>query len=196
MSIFDKLKNNASNKEALYASNGGSAQAGEGTFFVSLTGAEVGKNRDGSGSRVKLTYKVTDVIEGDAGDVGRDICEYISQKSKDDMIEKKATILLDQLLGAGIKEEKLQDEEDVTAWDGLSTMVGYLSSKYLAKPENTDKVKACIRRVKSDKLAENGKPYYNNYFNPIDSASEGKKESKTAEKSPYKSKHATEDEED
>lgn len=163
--MFDKINSVAADKAALYSSNStGSAQAGEGEFVCVLESTEIAANRAKTGQRIRLTYRVVEVLEGDPGDVGRHINEYISDTSKDESLQKKAAILLNEFLTAGVNPAKLQDDEDATYWDALVTMVNY-GTKWLKKEENTDKVRARIHRVVTDKLAENGKPYYNNYFN-------------------------------
>ena len=90
MSAFDKMVAAASNKAALYSSNGtGKKIAGEGTFYTALVNAEVADNRAGTSKRVALTYKVLDVIEGDPTDLGRELTEYISANSNEDIINRK-----------------------------------------------------------------------------------------------------------
>lgn len=191
--MFDKINSVAADKAALYSSNStGTAQAGEGDFICVLDSTEIASNRAKTGQRIRLTYRVVDVLEGDPGDTGRTINEYISDSSKDEILQKKAAILLNELRAAGVNPDKLQDDEDSTYWDALVTMVNY-GTKWLKKEENTDKVRARIHRVQTDKTTENGKPYYNNYFNDdkldeadADDASE-KNEAKSADKAERKS---------
>lgn len=192
MSLFENVKEKAADKAALYSSNGGSAQAGEGEFICTLDSAEIAENRSKTGKRVCLTYKVVSVIEGDPSDAGRTFNEYISDKSTDEMLQKKAAILLAELLEAGVPEAKIQDDDDATYWDAISTMVSYVGTKFLQKDENKSKIRARIKRVASDKTTENGKPYYNNYFNDdridevdVDDASEKEAEKTSTKKSPY-----------
>lgn len=164
MSAFDKMVAAASNKAALYSSNGtGKKIAGEGTFYTALVNAEVADNRAGTSKRVALTYKVLDVIEGDPTDLGRELTEYISATSNEDIINRKCGILYNEALRAGIKAEKLRDEDDEAIFDVLTTVVS-ATKKFIDKEANAEKVKAIVKRVKTDKIAENGKPYYNNYF--------------------------------
>lgn len=195
MSMFDKINTVAADKAALYSSNStGAAQAGEGDFICVLDSTEIASNRAKTGQRIRLTYRVVDVLEGDPGDTGRSINEYISDSSKDEILQKKAAILLNEFLAAGINPAKLQDEDDATYWDALVTMVNY-GTKWLKKEENTDKVRARIHRVETDKTTENGKPYYNNYFNDdkidevdVDDAAEKKETKKGEPQSPFKKK--------
>lgn len=164
MSAFDKMVAAASNKAALYSSNGtGKKIAGEGIFYTALINAEVADNRAGTSKRVALTYKVLDVIEGDPTDLGRELTEYISATSNEDIINRKCGILYNEAIRAGIKAEKLRDEDDEAIFDVLTTVVS-ATKKFIDKEANAEKVKAIVKRVKTDKLAENGKPYYNNYF--------------------------------
>lgn len=163
MSAFDKMVAAASNKAALYSAGTGSKIAGEGTFYATLINAEVADNRAGTSKRVALTYKVLDVIEGDPADIGRELTEYISANSTEDIINRKCGILYNEALRAGIKSEKLQDEDDEEIFDVLTTVTGAVK-KFIDKEANAGKVKAIVKRVKTDKLSENGKPYYNNYF--------------------------------
>lgn len=202
MSAFDKMVAAASNKAALYSAAAGSKIAGEGTFYATLINAEVADNRAGTSKRVALTYKVLDVIEGDPGDVGHELTEYISATSSEDIINRKCGILYNEAIRAGIKSEKLQDEDDEEIFDVLTTVTGAVK-KFIDKEANAGKVKAIVKRVKTDKLSENGKHYYNNYFKddelddyeeshesaPAEKKTEkkAKKEGDTAE-SPYKIK--------
>ena len=163
MSAFEKMAQAAANKAALYSTGSGSKIAGEGTFYATLVKAEVGENRTGTGKRVALTYKVLDVIEGDPADLGRELTEYISEHSSEDIINRKCGILYNEALRANIKKEKLEEESDGSIWDVLVTVQGAVNT-YIGKSANAGKVRAIVKRVKTDKLAENGKPYYNNYF--------------------------------
>lgn len=189
MSLFNDIKQKAADKAALYSSTGNAAQAGAGEFVCYLESAEVSENRKKDAKRVCLTYKVTEVIEGDAGDVGRTFHEYISDKSKDEMLQKKAAILFAELQAAGVPEDKIQDEEDSTYWDAIVTMVSYVGGKFLSKDCNKGKIRAQVKRVATDKLTENGKPYFNNYFNDDKlgeaSADEVPADEKKDAKSPY-----------
>ena len=163
MSAFDKMVAAASNKAALYSAGTGSKIAGEGTFYATLVNAEVADNRAGTSKRVALTYKVLDVIEGDPTDLGRELTEYISANSNEDIINRKCGILYNEAIRAGIKAEKLQDEDDEKIFDVLTTVVA-ATKKFIDKESNAEKVKAIVKRVKTDKMAENGHPYFNNYF--------------------------------
>jgi hypothetical protein len=163
MSAFERMTAAAANKAALYSSGSGSKMAGEGKFFAVLTDAEISSNRANTGKRAALTYKVVDVIEGSPEDAGRELTEYISLSSNEDIINKKCGILYNEALRAGVKAEKMEDDDDVTIADVLSTVVNQVK-KFIEKEGNEGKVKAIVKRVKTDKLAENGKPYFNNYF--------------------------------
>lgn len=163
MSAFDKMVAAAANKATLYSAGTGSKVAGEGTFYATLINAEVADNRAGTSKRVALTYKVLDVIEGDPADVGRELTEYISANSNEDIINRKCAILYSEAIRAGVKAEKLQDEDDEEIFDVLTTVVA-ATKKFIDKEANAEKVKAIVKRVKTDKMAENGKPYFNNYF--------------------------------
>lgn len=163
MSAFEKMAQAAANKAALYSTGAGSKIAGEGTFYATLVKAEVGDSRTGSGKRVALTYKVLDVIEGDPADLGRELTEYISNRSSEDIINRKCGILYNEAIRAGIKEEKLKEDSDESIWDVLVTVQGAVNT-YIGKSANAGKVRSIVKRVKTDKLAENGRPYFNNYF--------------------------------
>ena len=64
------------------------------------------------------------------------------------------------MLDAGVKEEKISDEDDETLWDAIVTAV-QAAGKVINKGVE---VYAAMDRVQTTKLAENGKPYFNNYF--------------------------------
>lgn len=200
MNAFERMTAAAANKAALYSSSNGSKMAGEGKFYATLINADISANRAGTGKRAALTYKVVDVIDGDPSDAGHELTEYISLSSSEDIINKKCGILYNQAIRAGIKSEKLQEDDDETIVDVLSTVIEKVK-KFINKDGNEGKVKAIIKRVKTDKLADNGKPYYNNYFNDdeLDDYEEDHEESskkedskkdagKPAEESPYKIK--------
>jgi hypothetical protein len=163
MSAFDKMVAAASNKAALYSNGTGKKIAGEGTFYAALVSAEVADNRAGTSKRVALTYKVLDVIEGDPADLGRELTEYISANSSEDIIQRKCGILYNEAIRAGIKKEKLEEESDDSIFDVLITVQGAVNT-FIGKSANAGKVRAIVKRVKTDKMAENGRPYFNNYF--------------------------------
>lgn len=201
MSAFDKMVAAAANKAALYSNGTGSKIAGEGVFYATLVKAEVADNRSGTGKRVALTYKVLDVIEGDPADLGRELTEYISANSNEDIINRKCGILYNEAIRAGIKKEKLEEESDESIFDVLVTVQGAVNT-FIGKSANAGKIKALVKRVKTDKMAENGKPYFNNYFQDdklddyesqhedvVDSASEQKPVAEeAAPQSPFKLK--------
>lgn len=197
MSIFANVASKLEDKASLYGGgNGASAQAGAGEFICELISAKVDDNRAKTGKRACLTYKVVNVLEGDPGDAGRTLNEYISDKSKDEILQRKAAIFLAELLAAGVDKSKIEDEEDATYWDLLNTLVAR-ATKFLSKEGNAGKVRARIKRVATDKTTENGKPYFNNYFNDdriddvdVDDSAEkvGKAEKADEPQSPFKGK--------
>ena len=150
------------NRAAALAENSGSGSrmAGPGRFKVKLVGAEIGENRQGTAKRAKLTYEVVAVIKGDEKDVGATISEYISENHNSDSQSKRYTALVNQLLDAGVKEDKISDEDDETLWDAIVTAV-QAAGKVINKGVE---VFAALDHVQTTKLAENGKPYFNNYF--------------------------------
>jgi len=141
-------------------SGSGSRMAGPGRFKVKLVGAEIGENRQGTAKRAKLTYEVVAVVKGDEKDVGATISEYISENHNSDSQARRYTALVNQLLDAGVKEDKISDEDDNTLWDAIMTAV-QAAGKVINKGVE---VYAALDHVQTTKLAENGKPYFNNYF--------------------------------
>lgn len=197
MSIMSKIMKQREDAAKLYESKGGAKITQSGDFKVALKTAKVEKNRAGDADTIKLEYKVLEVMDGDPAEVGTTFTEYISSKSSDDMLADKVAILVDQLLRAGVKPEKLEDEEDETVFDAGRTACN-VASKFVSKHE--DAVVAYVGRRESKKMAENGKPYFNNYW--MDPAKyEGgeapQKEAKKAEapkdSKPGKSPYAAED---
>lgn len=197
MSIMSKIMKQREDAAKLYESKGGAKITQSGDFKVALKTAKVEKNRAGDADTIKLEYKVLEVMDGDPAEVGTTFTEYISSKSSDDMLADKVAILVDQLLRAGVKPEKLEDEEDETVFDAGRTACN-VASKFVSKHE--DAVVAYVGRRESKKMAENGKPYFNNYW--MDPAKyEGgeapQKETKKAEapkeSKPGKSPYAAED---
>jgi len=156
------------NRQSALAENSGSGSrtAGPGRFKAKLVGAEIGENRQGTAKRAKLTYEVVEVIKGNEEDVGATISEYISENHNSDSQAKRYTALVNQLLDAGVKEEKISDEDDETLWDAIVTAV-QAAGKVINKGVE---VFAAMDRVQTTKLAENGKPYFNNYFIELVSA--------------------------
>ena len=156
------------NRQSAFAETNGSGShtAGPGRFKAKLVGAEIGENRQGTAKRAKLTYEVVEVIKGDEEDVGATISEYISENHNSDSQAKRYTALVNQLLDAGVKEEKISDEDDETLWDAIVTAV-QAAGKVINKGVE---VYAAMDRVQTTKLAENGKPYFNNYFIEIGAA--------------------------
>ena len=161
MSIMQKIMKQREDAAKLYTAKGGSKITQEGDFKVALKTAKCEKNRAGDADTLKLEYKVLEVIEGSQDEVGTTFTEYISSKTSDEMLADKIALFVDQLLRAGVKPEKLEDEDDETLFDAGRTAVN-VASKFIAK--NEDVVVAYVGRRASKKLAENGKPYFNNYW--------------------------------
>lgn len=170
------------NRAAALAENSGSGSrmAGPGRFKVKLVGAEIGENRQGTAKRAKLSYEVVAVIKGDEKDVGATISEYISENHNSDSQSKRYTALVNQLLDAGVKEDKISDEDDETLWDAIVTAV-QAAGKVINKGV---KVFAALDHVQTTKLAENGKPYFNNYFVELSAETESAKPAMTEKPNP------------
>lgn len=158
-------------------SGSGSRHAGPGRFKVKLVGAEIGENRQGTAKRAKLTYQVVAVIKGDEKDVGATVSEYISENHNSNSQQKRYTALVNQLLDAGVKEDKISDDDDNTLWEAIMTAV-QAAGKAVNKGVE---VYAALDHVQTTNLAENGKPYFNNYFIEL-SAETAKAEKPKAEK--------------
>ena len=161
MSIMQKIMKQREDAAKLYTAKGGAKITQEGDFKVALKTAKCEKNRAGDADTIKLEYKVLEVIEGSQDEVGTSFTEYISSKTNDEMLADKIALFVDQLLRAGVNPEKLEDEDDETLFDAGRTAVN-VASKFIAKHE--DGVVAYVGRRASKKLAENGKPYFNNYW--------------------------------
>ena len=151
-------RNDAAN---LYAGKSGAKITGEGQFKVALKTVKVEKNRAGDADNIKLEYEVVEIFEGMPDQVGTTFTEYLSSKSKEDILSNKIALFVDQLLRAGLKPEKLEDEDDETVFDAGRTAAN-AASKFIAK--HPGEVVAYVTRRESDKLAPNGKPYFNTYF--------------------------------
>lgn len=197
MSIMSKIMKQREDAAKLYEAKGGAKITQAGDFKVSLKSVKVEKNRAGDSDVIKLEYKVLEVLDGDPAEVGTTFTEYLSSKTDDEMLAGKLALFVDQLVRAGVKAEKLEDEEDETVFDAGRTAAN-VAGKFIAKHE--DEVVAYVGRRESKKMAENGKPYFNNYW--MDPAKyEGgeapKKETKKAEapkeSKPGKSPYAAED---
>ena len=145
----------------LYAGKSGAKITGEGQFKVALKTVKVEKNRAGDADNIKLEYEVVEIFEGMQDQVGTTFTEYLSSKSKEDILSNKVALFVDQLLRAGLKPEKLEDEDDETVFDAGRTAAN-AASKFIAK--HPGEVVAYVTRRESDKLAQNGKPYFNTYF--------------------------------
>lgn len=201
MSIMQKIMKQREDAAKLYTAKGGAKITQEGDFKVALKTAKCEKNRAGDADTIKLEYKVLEVINGSPDEVDTTFTEYISAKTSDEMLADKIALFVDQLLRAGVKPEKLEDEDDETLFDAGRTAAN-VASKFIAKHE--DGVVAYVGRRASKKLAENGKPYFNNYWmDPSkfeveeDAAPAPKKEAKAEapkkEPKPGKSPYASDD---
>lgn len=155
-------RNDAAN---LYAGKSGAKITGEGQFKVALKTVKVEKNRAGDADNIKLEYEVVEIFDGMPDQVGTTFTEYISSKTKEDILSNKIALFVDQLLRAGLKPEKLEDEDDETVFDAGRTAAN-AASKFIAK--HPGEVVAYVTRRESDKLAQNGKPYFNTYFEDPD----------------------------
>ena len=151
-------RNDAAN---LYAGKSGAKITGEGQFKVALKTVKVDKNRAGDADNIKLEYEVVEIFDGMPDQVGTTFTEYLSSKTKEDILSNKIALFVDQLLRAGLKPEKLEDEDDETVFDAGRTAAN-AASKFIAK--HPGEVVAYVTRRESDKLAQNGKPYFNTYF--------------------------------
>lgn len=133
--------------------------AGEGHYTVKVTEAKWDKNRDGTAEQGKITFKVIAVRKDtDPSEVGGIFSEYVSLKNEE-MAEKKYLQISDWMSNAGIKDEKMVDEDDEGLNDSMRTLILALQ-KYCQKREITVD---CYRK-KSDKVDSKGRPYFNNYF--------------------------------
>lgn len=203
MSIMQKIMKQREDAARLYTAKGGAKITQEGDFKVALKTAKCEKNRAGDADTIKLEYKVLEVFDGAPDEVGTTFTEYISEKTSDDMLGDKLAIFVDQLVRAGVKSEKLEDEDDETLFDAGRTATN-VASKFIAK--NPDKVVAYVGRRKSNKMAENGKPYFNNYWlsydkyegegAPAPKKEEAKAEAPKKEPKAGKSPYASEDDDD
>jgi len=161
MSIMSKIMEQRSDAAHLYAGKSGAKITGEGQFKVALKTVKVEKNRAGDADNIKLEYEVVEIYDGMPDQVGTTFTEYLSSKTKEDILSNKVALFVDQLLRAGLKPEKLEDEDDETVFDAGRTAAN-AASKFIAK--HPGEVVAYVTRRESDKLAQNGKPYFNTYF--------------------------------
>lgn len=145
--------------------------AGEGHFTVKLTAAEWGKNRTGDAEQGKLSFSVIGLRKDttDKNEIGATFSEYVSLKNEE-MAQKKYLQISDWLQAAGVKDDKMIDEDDETIAEALRTLI-HAADKYCSK---RDIVANCFRKA-SDKVDSQGRPYYNNYFDDPN-ASEGEEE--------------------
>lgn len=187
-------------------SSTGAKIAGEGHYTVQLTNAEWGKNRSGDAEQGKLSFKVIGVRKDtDPEAIGSVFTEYVSTKNEE-MADKKYLQISDWLSSAGVKDEKMVDEDDDGIAEALRTLI-LCAQKYASKKEITAN---CFRKA-SDKIDSKGRPYFNNYFDDptADASDDDEVEQKTEKdeapkqdavvgKSPYKakSKNKVEDDED
>lgn len=161
MSIMSKIMEQRNDAANLYAGKSGAKITGEGQFKVALKTVKVEKNRAGDADNIKLEYEVVEIYDGMPDQVGTTFTEYLSSKTKEDILSNKVALFVDQLLRAGVKPEKLEDEDDETVFDAGRTAAN-AASKFVAK--HPGEVIAYVSRRESDKLAQNGKPYFNTYF--------------------------------
>ena len=161
MSIMSKIMEQRNDAANLYAGKSGAKITGEGQFKVALKTVKVEKNRAGDADNIKLEYEVVEIFDGMPDQVGTTFTEYLSSKSKEDILSNKIALFVDQLLRAGLKPEKLEDEDDETVFDAGRTAAN-AASKFIAK--HPGEVVAYVTRRESEKLAPNGKPYFNTYF--------------------------------
>ena len=144
---------------------------GEGHFTVKITAAEWGKNRSGDAEQGKLSFTVIGLRKDttDKSEIGSVFSEYVSMKNEE-MAKKKYLQISDWLLNAGVKDEKMVDEDDETLEEAMHTLINAVA-KYCTKREVTAN---CFRKA-SDKVDSQGRPYYNNYFDDPN-AGEGEEE--------------------
>lgn len=157
--------------------------ASEGHFTVQLTNAEWGKNRNGDAEQGKLTFKVIGVRKDtDPEAIGSVFTEYVSVKNED-MANKKYLQISDWLSAAGVKDEKMVDEDDEGIQESLRTLI-LCAQKYASKKDITAN---CFRKA-SDKVDANGRSYYNNYFDDpnADASDDDEVEQNTEKKEPPK----------
>lgn len=168
------------NRQNAYSSQGtGAKTAKEGKFLCKLIKAENTENRTKTAKMARLTYEVINVAEGDADNKGCTFSEYISESHQQEQMQRRYTQLVDQLLNAGVAESKISDEDDETLFEAVVSAVNG-AQKALTKGVE---IIAAVKRVKTEKLAENGKPYYNSYFlalDELDDAVEAHEEEKAA----------------
>lgn len=161
MSIMSKIMEQRNDAANLYAGKSGTKITGEGEFKVALKTVKVEKNRAGDADNIKLEYEVVEIYDGMPDQVGTTFTEYLSSKTNEDILSNKVALFVDQLLRAGLKPEKLEDEDDETVFDAGRTAAN-AASKFVAK--HPGEVVAYVARRESDKMAQNGKPYFNTYF--------------------------------
>lgn len=178
--------------------------AGEGHFTVQVTEAKWDKNRNGDAEQGRISFKVIGVRKDTPeSEIGGIFSEYVSLKNEE-MAQKKYLQISDWLTAAGVKDDKLVDEDDESLADAMRTLILALQ-KYCKKKE----VKADCFRKESDKTDTKGRPYFNNYFDDPFSSEDVEEaeapapkpeEKKAAPKSskagtsPYKSHDVDEDE--
>lgn len=161
MSIMSKIMEQRNDAAKLYAGKSGAKITGEGQFKVALKTVKVEKNRAGDADNIKLEYEVVEIFEGMPDQVSTTFTEYLSSKTNEDILSNKVALFVDQLIRAGLKPEKLEDEDDETVFDAGRTAAN-AASKFIAK--HPGEVVAYVTRRESDKLSQNGKPYFNTYF--------------------------------
>lgn len=151
---------------------------GEGHFTVKITAAEWGKNRSGDAEQGKLSFTVIGLRKDttDKSEIGSVFSEYVSMKNEE-MAKKKYLQISDWLLNAGVKDEKMVDEDDETLEEAMHTLINAVA-KYCTKREVTAN---CFRKA-SDKVDSQGRPYYNNYFDDPNAGEEEEEEEVTVRK--------------
>lgn len=159
--------------------------AGEGHYTVKVTEAKWDKNRDGTAEQGKITFKVIAVRKDtDPSEVGGIFSEYVSLKNEE-MAEKKYLQISDWMANAGIKDEKMVDEDDEDLNDSMRTLILALQ-KYCQKREITVD---CYRK-QSDKVDSKGRPYFNNYFDDPFSSEGGEETAEAADEETAKAEPA------
>lgn len=182
--------------------------APEGHYTVQLTDAQWVKNRAGDAEQGKLSFKVIAVRKDtDAENIGSVFTEFVSVKNED-VANRKFLQISDWATAAGIKQEKLVDEDDDTIDEAMRTLI-LACQKYASKKTITAN---CFRK-QSDKMDSQGRPYFNNYFDdpsmeddddespfsePVkkEAPAEDVSKAKSPYKTPKANKHVVEDDED
>lgn len=184
--MLEKLRAKRENGEISTASASSVRITGEGHFTVEVVSAEWSKNRNGDAEQGKIGFKVI-AVRKDTSDseIGSVFSEYVSLKNEE-MAERKYLQISDWMTAAGVKDDKLVNEDDDNLKDSMQTLIQALQ-KYCTKKQITAD---CYRKA-SDKTDSKGRPYYNVYFDdPFspDGNEEDKKDAGKKTDSPYKGK--------